>query len=146
MGKFRRENYEDYKVSDETVVEKQETPEDISEGTKEEAVAVAKEVVKKEEAAPKSGRYPWGKEEKKPSVPQLAKTNPDLTNIRAAADPNSAIVKTVAKGAEFKVDLDKSTDAYVAVSVQGEIAFIKRDLVTVYDNPAYTSNTVSKIG
>ena len=139
MGKFRRENYEDYKVTDETVVEKQETPEDISEGTKEEAVKIAKQVVKKEVPAPK-------KEEKKTLVPQLAKTNPDLTNIRAAADPNSAIVKTVAKGAEFKVDLDKSTDAYVAVSVQGEIAFIKRDLVTVYDNPAYTSNTVSKIG
>lgn len=88
-------------------------------------------------------------EESKPKVsetPQVAKTKPDLTNIRAKADPNSDIVKVVSKGAEFKVDQAKSTKAYVAVSVEGQLAFIKRELVDVYDNPAYKSHDSKKFG
>lgn len=88
-------------------------------------------------------------EEPKPEAsetPQVARTKPDLTNIRAKADPNSDIVKVVSKGAEFKVDQAKSTKAYVAVSVEGTIAFIKRELVDVYDNPAYKSHDSKKFG
>ena len=88
-------------------------------------------------------------EEPKPEVsetPQVAKTKPDLTNIRAKADPNSDIVKVVSKGAEFKVDQAKSTKAYVAVSVEGTIAFIKRELVEVFNNPAYVSHDSKKFG
>lgn len=88
-------------------------------------------------------------DEFKPEVsetPQVAKTKPDLTNIRAKSDPNSDIVKVVSKGAEFKVDQAKSTKAYVAVSVEGIIAYIKRELVEVFDNPAYKSHDSKKIG
>lgn len=88
-------------------------------------------------------------DEFKPEVsetPQVAKTKPDLTNIRAKADPNSDIVKVVSKGAEFKVDQAKSTKAYVAVSVEGIIAYIKRELVEVFDNPAYKSHDSKKFG
>lgn len=88
-------------------------------------------------------------EEPKPEVtetPKLAKTKPDLTNIRAKADPNSDIVKVVSKGAEFKVDQTKSTKGYVAVSVEGSVAFIKRELVDVFDNPAYKSHDSKKFG
>lgn len=130
MSKFRRDNFEDFKVTEETVVERDQKPNDISEAAKTEVVQVAKAAVK----------------EQKPKVPQMAKTIPDLTNIRKGPSIDTPVVKTVSKGAEFKVDLDKSTNEFVAVSVQGEIAFIKRELVHVYDNPAYTSNNVSKIG
>lgn len=130
MSKFRRDNFEDFKVTEETVIESDKKTKDISEAAKTEAVQVAKAAAK----------------EQKPKVPQMAKTIPDLTNIRKGPSIDTPVVKTVSKGAEFKVDLDKSTNEFVAVSVQGEVAFIKRELVHVYDNPAYTSNTVSKIG
>lgn len=102
-----------------------------------ERVEVAAKVVKK------------ASEEAKVEVsetPQVAKTKPDLTNIRAKADPNSNIVKVVSKGSEFKVDQAKSTKAYVAVSVEGDIAFIKRELVEVFNNPAYVSHDSKKFG
>lgn len=89
------------------------------------------------------------KEETKPEIsiiPQVAKTKPDLTNIRAKADPNSDIVKVVSKGAEFKVNQIESTKEYVAVLVERQIAFIKRELVDVYDNPAYKSHDSKKFG
>lgn len=113
--------------------------------------AKTEEVVEevKEETAPEEKSvpvYPKKDEPKKKAIPQLCKTTPDLTNVRKAPSLNSDVVTTVAKGAEFKVDSAKSTDDFVAVSVQGDIAFIKRDLVTIYDNPAYKSNEVSKIG
>lgn len=133
MNKFRRDNFEDFNVTENTTIEREEKPKDISQAAKTEAVQVAKAAEKKEE-------------EKKPSVPQMAKTIPDLTNIRKGPSIDTPVVKTVSKGAEFKVDSNKSTNDFVAVSVQGEIAFIKRELVHVYDNPAYTSNTVSQIG
>lgn len=122
MSNFRRGGFENYNVDKNTNVENENKPKDISE--------VAKAAAK----------------EQKPKVPQMAKTIPDLTNIRKGPSIDTPVVKTVSKGAEFKVDLDKSTKEFVAVSVQGEIAFIKRELVRVYDNPAYTSNAVSKIG
>lgn len=125
MSKFTRESYKDFATSKDTVVEKHDAKEDFSTPVK--------------ELASKSTT-----QDKK--IPQMAKTIPDLTNVRKEASTSSDIVKTVAKGAEFKVDLEKSTKEFVAVSVQGEIAFIKRELVQVYDNPAYTSNAVSKIG
>ncbi len=79
--------------------------------------------------------------------PQIARTIPDLTNIRKAADPNSEVVMTVAKGAEFNVVKSKSTSGYVAISVQGDTAFIKKELVEVFVNPAYNANTFAgKIG
>lgn len=131
MSNFRRGGFENYNVDKNTNVEKENKPkEDVSEAVKTEAVQVAKAAAK----------------EQKPKVPQMAKTIPDLTNIRKGPSIDTPVVKTVSKGAEFKVDLDKSTKEFVAVSVQGEIAFIKRELVRVYDNPAYTSNAVSKIG
>lgn len=130
MSNFRRGGFENYNVDKNTNVEKENKPKDISEAAKTEAVQVAKAATK----------------EQKPKVPQMAKTIPDLTNIRKGPSIDTPVVKTVSKGAEFKVDLDKSTKEFVAVSVQGEIAFIKRELVRVYDNPAYTSNAVSKIG
>lgn len=106
-------------------------------------VETKEESVKEVKSAP---IYPKNEEKKAPAIPQLAKTIPDLTNIRKGPSIDTPVVKTVSKGAEFKVDLEKSTKEFVAVSVQGEIAFIKRELVNVYDNPAYTSNAVSKIG
>lgn len=129
MSKFTRESYKDFATSKDTVVEKRDAKEDFSAPVKE----IAKELASKSATQDKK-------------IPQMAKTIPDLTNVRKEASTSSDIVKTVAKGAEFKVDLEKSTKEFVAVSVQGEIAFIKRELVQVYDNPAYTSNAVSKIG
>lgn len=128
MSKFRRVNLEDYTTENaETVVEKTDIPE----------TSVAEKVYTEAPKAP---------EKKEPKVPQIARTIPDLTNIRKTPNANADIVSVVSKGAEFKVDAKKSTDEYVAISIQGEIAFIKKGLVTVFDDPAYKSNTVSKIG
>lgn len=98
-------------------------------------------------AAVEKAEKPVKKQENKPKRPQIARVIPDLCNIRKKPDANAPIVKTVSKNAEFKVDSQHSTDGYVAVSIEGDTAFIRKDLVTVFDNPAYAAGELAmKIG
>lgn len=76
--------------------------------------------------------------EKKKEIPKQARVKCELCNIRKAADPNSEVLKVVSQGAEFKVTGNQN--GYVKVAVGGIDAFIRQDLVDVFDNPTYVAN------
>lgn len=73
-------------------------------------------------------------EVKKPEVSKFVMVTCELCNIRSEANPTSKILKEAPKGAEFK--FLGNQNGYVKVSVDGDQAFIRQDLVKVYDNPA----------
>lgn len=86
------------------------------------------------------------KEEVKKDIPKIARVVVDLVNVRKLPSLDAEIVATVTKGAEFKVDINASRDGFTAINFGGAIAFIKKDLVEVFDNPAYTSNKKTSLG
>lgn len=87
------------------------------------------------------------KEEPKKAIPQIARVLPDLCNIRKTPSMSGEVLKVVPKNAEFKVVMDESTDDFVAVNVDGTMAYIKKDCVTVFDNPAYAAGELAmKLG
>ena len=87
------------------------------------------------------------KEAPKKVIPQIAKVLPELCNIRKTPSMSGEVLKVVPKNAEFKVVMDESTDDFVAVNVDGTIAYIKKDCVTVFDNPAYAAGELAmKLG
>lgn len=95
--------------------------------------------VKKEETPVKA------KEPKKetPAIPQLAKVTVDLANVRKEPSLTADIVKVATKNAEFRVASDKCTSDFTAINIQGDIGYIKTDLLVVFDNPAYAANTAA---
>lgn len=97
------------------------------------------EINKEEKAAEKAPEAPA---EPKKDIPKLAMVTVDLVNVRKT--PGGEILKTAIKNAEFKVAAGKSADGFVAVIVDGQVAFIKEDFVKVFDNPAYAANAVDK--
>ena len=102
--------------TDDTAVEEvANDPEEV----KEEKVAVEPVAAKEEVAAPK----------KAPA--KFASILCELCNVRAQANPSAPVVKTVSQGAEFKVLGDQN--GYVKVLVDGTEAFIRKDLVKVYE-------------
>ena len=87
------------------------------------------------------------KEAPKKVIPQIAKVLPELCNIRKTPSMSGEVLKVVPKNAEFKVVMDESTDDFVAVNVDGTMAYIKKDCVTVFDNPAYAAGELAmKLG
>lgn len=85
------------------------------------------------------------KAEEKKDIPQIARISADLVNIRKEAKADADILGTAVKNAEFKVDKNRTGNGYVGVIYGGIDGYIREDLVTVIDNPAYTANTVRKI-
>lgn len=115
---------------------------DISAVSEEEAVR--EEVV--ETAAPEveavSEPAPTPKEEHKKDIPQIARVIVDLCNIRKNPNPNADILTTAIKNSEFKVDKEKTGAGYVAIKTLDTVAYIREDLVDVFDNPIYAAHEV----
>jgi uncharacterized protein YgiM (DUF1202 family) len=89
------------------------------------------------ESAPVRASKPTVDSRPNPSKPEVSKfvmVACELCNIRSEANPTSKILKEAPKGAEFK--FLGNQNGYVKVSVDGDQAFIRQDLVKVYDNPA----------
>lgn len=109
---------------------------------------VKKKEEKKVEKVAEPARDPAPvKEEPKKVIPQIARVLPDLCNIRKTPSMSGEVLKVVPKNAEFKVVMDESTDDFVAVNVDGTMAYIKKDCVTVFDNPAYAAGELAmKLG
>lgn len=122
--------------------DKEEKKKDVLEETVE---TVKEEEVKEEPKAPVSKPAPAPEAPKK-KIPQIARINIELCNIRKTPDMNGEIVKVVTKNAEFKVRGDEE-NGFVPITIQGDDAFVKADCVVVFDNPAFVANEEAmKIG
>lgn len=84
---------------------------------------------------------------KESNIPQIVRINEPQVNIRSTptAKDNSNIVKVVFAGAEFKLVKGASTGDFVAINVEGTTCYVMTKLVTIYDNPAYTANSVAAV-
>ena len=102
-------------IDEASVEEATNEPEEV----KEEKVAIEPVAAKEEVVAPK----------KAPA--KFASVLCELCNVRAQANPSAPVIKTVSQGAEFKVLGDQN--GYVKVLVDGTEAFIRKDLVKVYE-------------
>jgi hypothetical protein len=78
-------------------------------------------------------------------IPKIAKVIKALVNIRKSPSLEGEILTTAAQNAEFKVNEELCTNDFVSVMVDRAIGYIKADLVSVIDNPAYISHTVKQI-
>lgn len=87
------------------------------------------------------------KDAKESGKPKIARIIVDLANIRKKPSLDAEIVSTVTKGAEFKVTSPESKNGFTSINVGGVTAFIKSDLVSIFDNPAYVAHDVNaKLG
>lgn len=117
--------------------------EDVVDEIEEVAEKEVEEEVKAPEVTPAPAPVP---EAPKKKIPQIARINIELCNIRKTPDMNGEIVKVVTKNAEFKVRGDEE-NGFVPITIQGDDAFVKADCVVVFDNPAFVANEEAmKIG
>lgn len=106
------------------------------------AKEVAKAVVEEDKA--EETKSELKKEEpEKAERPKIAKITCDLANIRETPSLNAKILSTVTKGAEFKAMPELAKNGFMAIVMSGATAYIKSDLVEVFDNPAYVANEMT---
>ena len=79
-------------------------------------------------------------------IPKMVRVTADLVNIRKEPSTNSEAVKQVTKGAEFRVSTKESTSDFVAIIVDGQVVFIMKSLVEIFDDPVYKAHDVKKFG
>lgn len=144
-GFSQRVTAEDFNTKvagEETTIEK-EVPTSDPEPLAKEVAKVVVEEAKTEDKAEET-KFELKKEEpKKAERPKIAKITCDLANIRASASLNANILSTVTKGAEFKAMPELAKNGFMAIVMGGATAYIKSDLVEVFDNPAYVANEVA---
>lgn len=141
---YNKPEYKDFTVADNTTQESESKPtlietEEAKPIKTETVAAVAKAIAPVQEET----------EEKKetPQIPKIARIKEDLVNVRQRAKADAAIVQTVTRGAEFKVVDGESKNGFTAVSVNGSTAYIRSDLLEVFDNPIYVAHqTIGTIG
>lgn len=111
-------------------------------GTQTPAYSAPRNEVKKPEAPVTRASAPVRQEVKKPDVSKIARVTCDLCNIRTAPSSTAEILKTAPKGAEFKFLTNQN--GYAKVVVDNKSAFIRQDLVEVFDNPKFAENEQAK--